>query len=76
MHGQGYRRAPQDRYSSVRDLLAPSQREIFTIRAQARTAGGGTFVREARVYRSGDPETPFRILGWSMGRHFAPASSP
>jgi general secretion pathway protein K len=72
--GQGYRRAPQDRSSAVRGLLAPSQREVFIIRAQASTPGGGLFVREARVYCSRDPESPFRILGWGTGRPFLPTS--
>jgi type II secretory pathway component PulK len=53
-------------------LFAPSQRAVFTIRAQAATPGGALFVREARVHCSRDPELPFRILGWRTGRPFMP----
>jgi type II secretory pathway component PulK len=66
------RQAPQRQVSTLRDLIAPSQRELFTIRAQATTPGGALFVREATIYCSRDPELPFRILGWRTGRPFMP----
>jgi general secretion pathway protein K len=56
----------------ARDLVAPSEREIFVIRAEAITPSGGRFVRIARIYCSRDPELPYQILGWTMGRPYLP----
>jgi hypothetical protein len=64
------RQGPKKQASTLRDLFGPSQREVFTIRAQATTPGGALFVREATIHCSRDPELPFRILGWRTGRPF------
>jgi general secretion pathway protein K len=63
------------RIFATRDLVAPSEREIFFIRAQAVTPGGGRFIRIARIYCSRDPELPYQILGWTMGRPYLPFPS-
>ena len=48
---------------------------IVTVRAEARTPGGGVFVREAIVRIVGQPEAPFRYLGWKQGMR-KPAAPP
>ena len=45
------------------------------MRAEARTPGGGVFVREAIVRIVGQPEAPFRYLGWKQGMR-KPAAPP
>lgn len=38
--------------------------DVVTVRAEARTSGGGAFVRQAVLKRSGDAINPFRVLEW------------
>lgn len=38
--------------------------DVVTVRSEARTRGGGVFVREAVLRRSRDAASPFRILEW------------
>lgn len=41
---------------------------VATVRAEARTAGGATFVREAVVRLTKNLDRPFNILSWKQGR--------
>ncbi len=41
-------------------------------RAEARTASGGIFIREAIVRAVGEPEAPYQYLGWKQGARRAP----
>jgi general secretion pathway protein K len=45
----------------------PSREAVFTIRAEARTAGGGRFVREAVIELDGSPEQPYLVYAWRQG---------
>lgn len=49
-------------------------RPVVTIRAEAVTPGGASFVREAVAAVTGDPQEPFRILAWRQAIA-APAAS-
>jgi hypothetical protein len=40
---------------------------VFTIRAEARTPGGGHFVREAVIELDGSPEQPYLVYTWRQG---------
>ncbi len=40
---------------------------VVTVRAEARTASGGIFIREAIVRVGGERETPYEYLGWRQG---------
>jgi general secretion pathway protein K len=45
----------------------PSREAVFTVRSEARTAGGGRFVREAVIELDGSPERPFLVHAWRQG---------
>lgn len=45
----------------------PSREAVFTIRAVARTPGGGLFVREAVIELDGSPQQPFLVYAWRRG---------
>ncbi len=45
----------------------PSREAVFTIRAEARTDGGGRFVREAVIELDGSPQQPFLVYAWRQG---------
>ncbi len=40
---------------------------VVTIRAEARTASGGIFIREAIVRAAGQRDAPYQYLGWTQG---------
>lgn len=55
---------------SLFDLEAyfvPSREIMFQIRAEARTAGGGVFVREAVIELTLQPDRPFQAHAWRRG---------
>jgi len=57
----------RDQIMSARSERVPpqlSQIDVVTVLADARTRGGGRFVREALLRRSGEPGNPFQILDW------------
>ncbi len=45
----------------------PSRDVVFTVRATARTAGGGVFVREAVIELSPSEERPYLVHAWRRG---------
>ena len=47
--------------------FVPSREIMFQVVAEARTAGGGVFVREAVIELSGVPEQPFMVHAWNRG---------
>lgn len=47
--------------------FVPSREIMFQVQAEARTAGGGVFVREAVIELSGQPERPFMVHAWRRG---------
>ena len=47
--------------------LIPSREVMYTITAEARTIGGGSFLREAVVEITLEPNQPFRIHAWRRG---------
>jgi general secretion pathway protein K len=51
----------------VEPYLIPSRQVMYTIRAEAHTAGGGTFVREAVVELTGSSPRPFLVHAWRRG---------
>jgi general secretion pathway protein K len=65
----------RDEIMSARSERVPSQLsqvDVVTILADARTSGGGRFVREAVLRRSGEPGNPFQILDWRQTWQPAP----
>jgi general secretion pathway protein K len=46
--------------------LARARVDVVTVRAEAVTRGGGAFIREAALKRSGEVERPFEILSWQQ----------
>ncbi len=57
-------------------LRAASMRRAFSIRAQARVAGGATFVREAVVELATAGATAFQLRRWHRGSATIPVASP
>lgn len=49
-------------------MVAVSKRQVFALRAVARTRGGATFVRECILRLMRDPANPTLILAWRKGR--------
>jgi general secretion pathway protein K len=47
--------------------FVPSREIMFRVVAEARSAGGGVFVREAVIELSGVPEQPFMVHTWGRG---------
>lgn len=50
-------------------------RPVVTIRAEAVTPGGASFVREAVAAIGGDPHEPFRVLAWRQSQRQPQAGS-
>jgi len=59
--------APLPDLSKVQTALSPSRREVFTLRAVARTPAGVVFVREAVIRLSRDANKPYSVLEWRQG---------
>ena len=57
-------------------LRAASMRRAFSIRAQARAAGGATFVREAVVEIATTGAAAFQLRRWHRGSATIPVASP
>ncbi len=53
--------------TEIEPYLIPSREVMYTILAEARTVGGGVFVREAVVELTGGPPRPFLIHAWRRG---------
>ena len=65
----------RDEIMSARAGRVPSELtrvDVITILADARTTGGGRFVREIVLRRSGEPGNPFQILDWRQTWQSAP----
>jgi hypothetical protein len=56
-----------DTAAVIDPYLIPSREVMYTVRAEAKTAGGGLFVREAVVELTGEPDRPFRVHAWRRG---------
>jgi general secretion pathway protein K len=56
-----------DSVLDVEPYLIPSREVMYTVRAEAQTAGGGRFVREAVVELTAEPAQPFRVYAWRRG---------
>lgn len=56
-------------------FLAASTRRAFSVRSQARTAGGATFVREAVIEFVAPRASAFLLRRWYRGSSAAPAAS-
>ncbi len=62
-----------DSAGEIEPYLIPSREVMYTIRAEARTAGGGVFVREAVVELTGQADRPFLVHAWRRGSRDQPA---
>lgn len=51
-----------------RTSTSSSRQRAFTIRTEARTVGGGVFVREAIVELTGDRDQPITVRQWEQAR--------
>ena len=54
--------------SQVRPNTSSSRQRAFTIRTEARSAGGGVFVRQAIVELTGDRNQPIAVRQWEQAR--------
>src|SRR5262249_46140708 len=59
--------------SGVERYVAPANLHAVAIEADAVTASGARFVREAVVVLTGTPLRPFRYAAWRQGEERAPA---
>ena len=57
----------EDSAFDIEPYLIPSREVMYTVRAEAGTAGGGVFVREAVIELTGEPGQPFRVHAWRRG---------
>lgn len=57
----------EDLLEQLELYFLPTRDAVFTIRAQARTSDGGTFVREAVIELGADPSLPFLVHSWRRG---------
>jgi general secretion pathway protein K len=53
--------------AEVEPYLVPSREVIYGVCAEATTAGGGMFVREAVIELTGQPSPPFLVHAWRRG---------
>ena len=53
-----------------------SRQGLYAIQAEAETAGGARFVRQAVLRLTGNPNLPFQILAWTQGRRSPPEAEP
>ena len=54
-------------YLAAGDYAARSRAKVYTIRAQAASEGGATFVREAVVQVTREAGRPMRVHAWRRG---------
>jgi hypothetical protein len=52
----------------VRQSQSTSRERAFTIKAEARTTGGGVFVRQAIVELTGNRDQPITVHQWEQAR--------
>ena len=63
-----------DSVFDIEPYLSPSREVMYTVRAEAETAGGGLFVREAVIELTGAPRQPFQVFAWRRGTVDQPGS--
>ena len=56
-----------DTFFELEVYFVPSREIMFRVLAEARTAGGGVFVREAVIELALQPERPFVVHAWHRG---------
>jgi general secretion pathway protein K len=56
-----------DTFFELEVYFVPSREIMFRVLAEARTAGGGVFVREAVIELALQPERPFIVHAWQRG---------
>ncbi|HYZ26869.1 MAG TPA: hypothetical protein VE597_08165 [Geminicoccaceae bacterium] len=56
-----------DTFFELEVYFVPSREIMFRVLAEARTAGGGVFVREAVIELTLQPERPFIVHAWQRG---------
>jgi general secretion pathway protein K len=56
-----------DALFEIEAYFVPSREIMFEIRAEARTEGGGVFVRDAVLELTAEPDRPFRVHAWRRG---------
>jgi general secretion pathway protein K len=65
--GDPFEAIDDDALFEIEAYFVPSREIMFQIRAEARTAGGGVFVREAVVELTLQPDRPFGAHAWRRG---------
>jgi general secretion pathway protein K len=63
-----------DRVFGIKPYLMRSREVMYTVLAEAKTTGGGLFVREAVVELTGQSNQPFRVHAWHRGNLNEPGS--
>jgi general secretion pathway protein K len=62
-----------DSVFDIEPYLIPSREVMYTVRAEAKTVGGGLFVRDAVIEVTGAPRRPFLVHAWRRGSLDQPA---
>ncbi len=55
--------------AAERGTFGISKGRVYTVRSEARTPSGATFVREAVVRLTRKPDWPFQFLAWKQGKN-------
>jgi general secretion pathway protein K len=72
--GDPFELIDDDTLFEIEVYFVPSRQIMYRVVAEARTTGGGVFVREAVIELSGVPEQPFMVHSW--GRGALPSGDP
>jgi hypothetical protein len=65
-----------DSVFDIEPYLKPSREVMYAVHAEAKTTGGGLFVREAVVELTGRSNQPFRVHAWHRGNLNEPGPEP
>ena len=66
-NGDPFEAIDDDALFEIETYFVPSREIMFQIRAEARTAGGGVFVREAVIELTLQPDRPYVVHAWRRG---------
>ena len=65
--GDPFEALDDDALFEIEAYFIPSREIVFRVLAEARTAGGGVFVREAVIELMLEPGRPFLVHAWQRG---------
>jgi general secretion pathway protein K len=65
--GDPFEMIDDETFFDLEIYFVPSREIMFQVRAEARTTGGGVFVRDAVIELTLQPERPFMVHAWQRG---------